>query len=100
MSAHAGADTRAGELAPDRMGGAAFETLHQDGDRQDGRVGDKQVHVVGFAVELDSSTSSSAQTARIACSQKVSTSLVNTGRRYLVNTRCACSSDTLCRARR
>src|SRR5688500_3813136 len=50
VAAQAGADTRAGELAPYRVSGAAFEALHQDGDRQGGRVGHEQV---GFAVERD-----------------------------------------------
>jgi len=53
VSAHAGADTLTGELAPDRVSGTAFETLDQQGDRQSGRVSDEGVHVVGFAVELD-----------------------------------------------
>lgn len=35
------------------LGGAAFKPLHQSGDRQGGRIGNEQVHVVGFAVELD-----------------------------------------------
>jgi hypothetical protein len=46
-------DAGAGELAPGAVGGAVFEALGENGDRQGGRVGDEQVHVVGFAVELD-----------------------------------------------
>jgi hypothetical protein len=47
------------------------------------------------------STSDSAQTLRMVCSQKVSIAPVNTGRRYLVtNTICARSRDTLWRAPR
>ncbi len=51
----------AGGLARDAVGGAAFEALGENGDRQGGRVGDEQVHVVGFAVEFDELDSSSAQ---------------------------------------
>ena len=48
-----------------------------------------------------SSASSSAHTARMVCSAKVRICPVNSRRRYLVTkTRCALSSDTLCRARR
>lgn len=53
MSAHAGAGTDAGVFAADRVSGAAFEALDRDGDRQGGRISDKEMHVVGFAVELD-----------------------------------------------
>ena len=52
MSAHAGADTDAGELAPYRVSGAALEPLHQNGNRQGGRISDEQMDVVGFAVEF------------------------------------------------
>lgn len=102
MSAHACADARAGVFAAYRVGGAAFESLNQGGDRQRGRVGDQQVHVVGFAVELDQIDAQiSAHTSHMVCSAKVSMVSVNTFRRYFVtNTRWACSNDTLCRARR
>jgi hypothetical protein len=53
VCAHAGADTLTGEFAPDRVSGMAFEALDQEGDRLSGGVSDEQVHVVGFAVELD-----------------------------------------------
>jgi hypothetical protein len=53
VAAHVGADTRAGKRAPHRVRGAAFEALHQDGDRQSWRVGHEQMHVVSLAVELD-----------------------------------------------
>jgi hypothetical protein len=53
VAAHPGADTGCGELMPHGVGGAAFGSLHEGGDRLGGRVGDEQVHVVGFAVELD-----------------------------------------------
>jgi hypothetical protein len=87
---HAGADTRASELAPYRVSGAAFEALHQDGDRQSWRVGHEQMHVVGPAAEFDQLGVESAQTPRMAFSVKVSMASVNTGRRYFVtNTRCA-----------
>ena len=53
MSAHAGADTAAGVFASHAVDGAAVEPLHQRGDSERGRVGDEQVHVVGFAVVID-----------------------------------------------
>ncbi len=53
MSAHAGADTGAGDLTAHRVGGATFEPLHQCGVRHSWRVGDEQVPVVGLAVEFD-----------------------------------------------
>ena len=53
VAAHAGADTRTGELAADRVGGAACEALGQNRNRHCGRIRHKQVHVVGLAVELD-----------------------------------------------
>ena len=53
MSAHAGADTGSGVFAPHGVGRAASEPLHGRGDGECGWVGDEQVHVVGFAVELD-----------------------------------------------
>lgn len=53
MATHAGADTCAGEFATDGVGGAAFKTLGQNGYRECRRVGDQQMDVVGFAVELD-----------------------------------------------
>jgi hypothetical protein len=53
VSAHAGAETGTGEFAPDRVGGAALETLGQHGYREDRRVGDQQMDGVGLAVELD-----------------------------------------------
>jgi hypothetical protein len=52
VAAHAGADTRTGEPAPDGEGRAAFEALGQNRNRQRGRVRDEQVLMVGFAVEL------------------------------------------------
>ena len=43
----------AGAFTANGVGGAAaFESLHQGGAPQGGRVCDEQVHVVGFAVEL------------------------------------------------
>ena len=53
VAAHAGADTHAGNLAPHRLSGTAFESLHQDGDRRSWRVVHEQMHVVSLAVELD-----------------------------------------------
>ena len=53
VSAHTGADTCAGELTPDRVSGAAFEALRQNGNRHCGRIRHEQVHVVGLAVELN-----------------------------------------------
>jgi hypothetical protein len=32
---------------------SALEALRENGDRQSGRLSGQQVHVVGFAVELD-----------------------------------------------
>jgi flavin-binding protein dodecin len=52
VSAHAGADAGADELAPDAVGGAGFKPLDKNGNREWGRVSDQQMHVVGFAVEL------------------------------------------------
>jgi hypothetical protein len=52
VARHVGAHTGAGGLAPHRVSGSNLEALHQRGDRQAGWVGDQQVHVVGFAVEL------------------------------------------------
>lgn len=63
MPAHVGADTGSGVRTAHGVGGAAFESLHQNRNRKGRRVGDEQVHVVGFAVELDHLTSSSVQTA-------------------------------------
>ena len=64
-------------------------------------VGDEQVDVVGFAVELDSLDASWAQTLRTVCAQQVSVASVNGGRRSVVTkTRCRCSSGPLCRVRR
>ena len=64
-------------------------------------MGDEQVYVVSLAVELDQLDSEVTKTPRMVCSQYVSTASVNTWRRYVVtNTRCACSSHTLCRVRR
>ncbi len=40
-------------LAPHVAGRAAFEPLDQRRDRQGWWIGDQQMHVVGFAVELD-----------------------------------------------
>ena len=98
---HAGADAGAGEFSPCLVSGAAFEALHQSRNRRRGWIGDVQVHVIGFAVELDSLDASSAHTLRVVCSQKVSMASVNTGPRYVVTkTRCGCSSGPLCRARR
>jgi hypothetical protein len=53
VSAHAGADELTGEFAAHSLSATAFEALERDGDRQGGRASDEQVHVVGFAVELD-----------------------------------------------
>jgi hypothetical protein len=53
VATHAGADTNAGVFAADRVSGAAFEPSGQNGNRQRGWVCDQEVHVVGFAVELD-----------------------------------------------
>lgn len=53
VPAHAGANTHAGELTPDRVSGAAFEALGENRNRQSGWIRDQQVHVVGLAVELD-----------------------------------------------
>jgi len=52
VSAHAGADASAGVFAPRGVSRAALEPLHQNGNRQGGRVGHEQMHVVSFAVEL------------------------------------------------
>ena len=100
VAAHAGADDGAGELTPEALGGAAFEALGENENRQSGRVGDEPVHVVGFAVDL-ANQCSAADDARMVDSVKVSMASVNTRRRYFVtNTRRACSSDTLCPVRR
>ena len=48
-----GTDAGAGVFAAYRVRGTSFESLNQGGDRQCGRVGDEQVNVVGFAVEVD-----------------------------------------------
>ena len=84
------------------MSGSILEALYQRRDRQRGWVGDEQVDVVGFAVELGPTR------CRFRCTrcgwcvrEKVSMASVNSGRRELVTkTRCGCSSDTGCRARR
>ena len=82
-------------------GGVTFQSLHECRDRQGGWVLHGQVSVVGVAVELDHSVSSSAHVARLVFSAKVGISSVNTGRRCLVtNTRWACNVDALCRALR
>jgi hypothetical protein len=73
---HTGANTRAGELAADRVGGATFEELGENRNRQGGRAGDEQVHVIGFAVELDQLD---IEFCRMVCSQEVSIVSVNTG---------------------
>jgi hypothetical protein len=93
VAAHAGADTRTGELA--------FEALHQGGDRQSGRVGDQQVHVVGLAVELDQlDIELGADGGHGGCAECEPCIGEHWARRYFVtNTTCARSSDTLCRAR-
>jgi hypothetical protein len=52
--AHVGADTAAGVFGAHRAGGTAFEPLRERRDGRGGRVVHEQVHVVGFAVELDS----------------------------------------------
>jgi hypothetical protein len=52
VSAHVGADSDTGEFATHRVGGAAFEPLNQDGNRQRVRVGDLLVHVVGFPHQM------------------------------------------------
>ena len=52
-SAHAGANTGAGELTAHRVGGATLEPLRQCGDSHSWRVGEEQVPVVGLAVGLD-----------------------------------------------
>ncbi len=43
---------RAGELRSQSAGRYALEAVHQRGDGHPGRVIDKQVHVIVFAVEL------------------------------------------------
>lgn len=53
MATHTGTNTRAGEFAPYRVGGAALETLGKNGYRECRRVSDEHMDVVGFAVELD-----------------------------------------------
>ena len=53
VAAHAGADTHTGEFAPDRVSGAAFESLSQNRNRHCGWIRHEQVHVVGLAVELN-----------------------------------------------
>jgi hypothetical protein len=53
VSAHACADTAPGVFAAHGVGCTPLEPLRQRRDRQGWRVGDEQVHVVGFAVELD-----------------------------------------------
>ena len=102
MAAYAGADTRTGELAPDGVGGAAFEALGQNRNRQRGRVGDEQVQMVGFAVELNQlDIELNAHAAPWWSRVLVSMASVNTGRRdNVTNTRWVCGSDTLCRVRR
>jgi hypothetical protein len=97
MSAHAGADTGADVFAAHGVSRVTFEPLNQGKDRQCGRMGHEQVHVVAWRLN----STNSAHMVRIVCSQKVTVVSVNTGWRYLVtNTRWACSSDPLCRARR
>jgi len=57
------------------------------------------VQVVGFAVELDQFDIE--QVARVVVSANVIIAWANTGRWYFVtDSRCVCSSHTLCRARR
>jgi hypothetical protein len=59
------------------------------------------VDVVGLAAELHQIDVELGDTVRMAVSAKMSIGSVNSLRRNLVTkTRCACSSDTLCRARR
>jgi len=53
VAAYAGADTRAGEFAPYRVGGAALEAMGESGYRRRGRIGDQEMQVVGFAGGLD-----------------------------------------------
>jgi hypothetical protein len=53
VSARAGADARAGEFAPYQVSGTALEAVGENGNCQSGRIRDQQVHMVGFAVELD-----------------------------------------------
>lgn len=94
------ARTHAGVFTPDRVRGVAFEALGENRNRQSGWIRDRQVHVVGFAVELDQLDIELVADLTDG-SVKVSMASVNTPRRYLVtNTRCACSSATLCRLRR
>jgi hypothetical protein len=101
VAAHAGADTRSGELAPDRLSGAAFEALGKNRNRQCGWIRDEQMHVVASPLNSTNSALSSAHTVRMLCSVNVTMASVNTRRRCLVpNTRWECSSDTLCRLRR
>jgi hypothetical protein len=101
VSARAGVDTVAGELTPYGVGGAPFEPVHQRRDREGGRVVHEQVHVVASPLNSTNSASRSAQPSRMVCSHRLSIGSVKIGRLYLVtNTRCACSSDTLWRARR
>jgi len=110
VSAHAGADTRAGELTPHGVSRPALEPLHQNGNGQGWRVSDQQMHVVGFAVELhqlDSELGAHRMQGVLTKDERRvqvfvrSVMSVNSLRRNLVmNTRCACSNDTLCRARR
>ena len=52
VSAHAGADTNTAVFAAHGVGGAAFESLGQNGNCQGGWIGQQKVDVVGFAVEL------------------------------------------------
>jgi hypothetical protein len=99
VSAHSRADTCVGELAAHRLGDAAFEPLGQRRDCQGGWVATSR----WWALPLNStnSTSSSADTARMVCSEQVSILPVNSRRRYLVtDTRCACSNERMWRARR
>ena len=65
MSAHAGADTRAGEFVAHGVCRAAFESLDERRYRQGGRVSDEQVDVVDFALNSTSSALRSAQTSRM-----------------------------------
>lgn len=53
VAAHAGTDTCAGEFPTNGVGCAAFESLGENGYGECGRIGDQQVDMVGFAVELD-----------------------------------------------
>jgi hypothetical protein len=93
---------RAGVLEVHGVGGAAFQWLDENRDRQGGSVRQETgARWSGSELKSTNSSLNSVQTPRMVVSVKVRIAWVNTGRRcWVTNARWGCSSETLCRARR